>query len=78
MKKKYNGVIILDEINKDNVFENANGKKCIHVKMTLYDDKEAKGETRGLIAQRFLIKNAKDSNGNWIQTPIIGNIYKKK
>ena len=67
------GSINLSKINDDNIFITAEGEKLLNIRVTIYPQTD-KREFDGMVAQKFLKKNTKDSQGNWIKTPILGNL----
>ena len=73
------GDINLSKINKDNLYVDKNGDKHLNFKVVFKDGDY--GDC-AFLPQQFLKENRKDSNDNWVKTPILGNlkelVYKKE
>ena len=73
------GDINLSRIDKDNVYVDKNGDEHLSFKIIF---KDGKYDSIAFMPQNFFKENQKDSNGNWVKTPILGNVkelvYKKE
>ena len=69
MMKTLTGSINLSKISKENLFTTESGDKYLDFKVIF---KDGKFDSVAFIPQTFLKDNRKDSNGDWVQTPILG------
>jgi len=73
MKETINFSINLSKIDKKNIFIAKSGDKFLNGKIVFKDEEDQYGNT-GMIFQGFKKENQKDASGDWVKTPILGNV----
>ncbi len=72
--KLITGKINLSKINKNNLFKSEEtGNIYLDIKIMIKAEKDQYGNN-GFISQQFQKENRKDANGEYINTPILGNV----
>ena len=72
--KTLTGKINLSKIDKDNLFKSADtGSIYLDFKIMLREEEDKYGN-HGMVVQQFQKENRKDASGEWVNTPILGNV----
>lgn len=71
----------LSKIDKSNLFKTEKGSVYLDCFVNIKDDSEITDKDReykqgGFVSQKFQQSNAKNPDGSWVDTPIIGNVVK--
>ena len=77
MSKIFTATIDLTKVSKENIFKPRDGSQLLNLRIVIYDKPDANGKDL-LIGQVFLKEFKKDSEGNYITTPLLGNGNLKK
>ena len=69
----------LSKVDKKNLSKSKDGRSFLDLFVNIKDDSEITDKDReynqgGFISQKLLKENAKNPDGSWVQTPIIGNV----
>ena len=76
-RKILTGSINLSKIDKANLFKTDKGAVYLDFKVVFGEQEDQYGNI-AFVAQTFLKDNRKDAEGNYIQTPILGNLKEIK